>query len=92
MNTEPTKRDERQEPVEANMESKSQLAETSEVISEDSVFAEKGERSWPQPRSWPQHRSWPQPRQWPQPERGEPKAEEKKDEGVIDAEVVDEKK
>jgi molecular chaperone DnaK len=28
----------------------------------------------------------------PQPEGGEPKAEEKKDEGVIDAEVVDEKK
>jgi len=28
----------------------------------------------------------------PQPEAGEPKAEEKKDEGVIDAEVVDEKK
>jgi molecular chaperone DnaK len=28
----------------------------------------------------------------PQPEGGEPKSEEKKDEGVIDAEVVDEKK
>jgi molecular chaperone DnaK len=33
-----------------------------------------------------------QPGAQPQPEGGEPKSEEKKDEGVIDAEVVDEKK